>query len=193
MVSQPAYIANLKEYARRRMKDYETEGAELIANYNNESDRGAIILAATNIEDVLEMQITSKLPALAEDEPARKKIFEHDGLISSFSKKIEMAYVMGIIDKAYRKKIDLIREIRNACAHARFPLAMDKQVLRDACKALLAATSNDLKDHEPLTLRNAFLVECTFIANYILTGEKIEGYEAQMRHYQELNASGMIT
>ena len=109
---------------------------------------GKFEIAATNIEDVLEMQITSKLPALAEDEPARKKIFEHNGLISSFSKRIEMAYAMGIIDKAYRKKIDLIREIRNACAHARFPLSMEKQVLRDACKALLAATWNDLIEYQ---------------------------------------------
>ncbi len=193
MVSQPAYIANLKEYARRRMQDYETEGPELIENYNNESDRGAIILAATNIEDVLEMKITEKLPTLAGDEAARKKIFEHDGLISSFSKRIEIAYAMGIIDKAYRKKIDLIREMRNACAHARFPLSMEKQVLQDASKALLAATWDDLKDHKPLTLRNAFLVECTFIGHYILTGEKIEGYEAQMRHYNKLKASGVIT
>jgi len=59
-----------------------------------------------------------------------------------------MAYAMGIIDKAYRKKIDLIREIRNACAHARFPLSMEKQVLRDACKALLAATWNDLIEYQ---------------------------------------------
>jgi hypothetical protein len=139
------------------------------------------------------MQITSHLPALAEDESARKKIFEHDGLISSFSKRIEMAYAMGIIDKPYRKKIDLIREIRNACAHARFPLTMETKVLINACKALLAATWDDLKDHDPLTIRNAFLVECTFIAHYILSGEKIEGHQAQMLHYQKLKNSGVKT
>lgn len=192
MVSQPAYIANLKEYARRQLKDFKTESAELVADYTNESDRGAIILAATHVEDVLELQIVNRLPVLAEDETARKKMFEHDGILSSFSKKIEMAYAMGIVDKAYRKKIDLIREIRNACAHARFPLSMEKQVLQDACKALLTATWDNLPNYEPSTLRNAFLLECTFIGHFILTGEKIESHEAQARHYHKLRASRAI-
>jgi hypothetical protein len=69
---------------------------------------------------------------------------------------------------------------------------MEKKVLQDACKALLAATWDDLRDHEPRTLRDAFLVECTFIAHYILSAEKIEGFEAQMRHYHALIASGVI-
>jgi dUTPase len=136
MVTQPAYLRNLKEYARRRTTDSKTETDELIADYSSESDRGAIILVATTIEDMLQDQITKNLPVLLTDETARKKMFEHDGLISSFSKKIEMAYAMGIIDEDYRKKIDLVREIRNACAHSRFPISMEKKVLQDVCKAL---------------------------------------------------------
>jgi hypothetical protein len=190
MVTQPAYIRNLKEYARRRMKNLEIEGAELRADYSAESDRGAIILVATSIEDALELQITKRLPGLHKDEAARKKMFEHDGLISSFSKRIEMAYALGIIDSDYRKKIDLVREIRNACAHSRFPLSLDKKVLQDACRALMADMWPDLMDHEPRTIRMAFIVKCTFIAYYILTGAKIEGFEAQIEHFQKLQTAG---
>jgi hypothetical protein len=192
MVTQPAYLRNLKEYARRRMKDYKTESAELIADHSAESDRGAIILVATTVEDILEIQITEKLPVLKGDEAARKKMFEHDGLISSFSKKIEMAYAMGIIDSDYRKKIDLVREIRNACAHSRFPLSMEKKELRDASKALMADMWGDLKDHNPITLRNAFIAKCTFIGHYILTGEKIEGFQAQYEHFKKLQVDPTI-
>jgi hypothetical protein len=192
MVTQPAYLRNLKEYARRRVKNLETETAELMADYSAESDRGAIILVATTIEDVLEIQIIEKLPVLKNDETARKKMFEHDGLISSFSKKIEMAYAMGIIDSDYRKKIDLVREIRNACAHSRFPLSLEKNELLDACKALMADMWDDLKDHNPNTLRNAFIAKCTFIGFYILTGEKIEGFEAQYEHFKKLQVDATI-
>ena len=193
MVTQPAYLEKLKEYVRRQLKDAKTESAELIHDYSTESDRGAIILVATNIEDVLEFEISKRLPGLLSDATARKKIFEHDGLIATFSKKTEMAYALGIIDKDYRKKIDLVREIRNACAHARFPLSMKKKVLQDACKGLMADMWADLADHRPETIRNAFMVKCTFIGHYILTGEKIEGYKAQLRHYEKLKAAGVIT
>jgi hypothetical protein len=189
MVTQPAYLRNLKEYARKRLTDLETEGPELIANYSTESDRGAIILAATNLEDLLEDKITEKLPGLIGNETARKKIFEHDGLISSFSKKIEMAYAMGIIDADYKKKIDLAREIRNACAHCRFPLSLKQKQLLGACKAFIHETWDQLKDHEPGTIRIAFVVTCTFIAHYIVSGEKIEGSEAQIRHNGKLRAA----
>jgi hypothetical protein len=189
MVTQPAYIRNLKEYSKRRLRNAETESDELIADYSVESDRGAIILASTTIEDVLEVKITERLPTLIHDDAARKKMFENDGTLATFSKKIEMAYALGIIDNDYRKKIDLIREIRNACAHARFPLSLEKKELQDACKALYHDMWAGLVDHKPITLRHAYVGKCSFIGHYILTGEKIEGDEAQMRHFAKLHAA----
>jgi hypothetical protein len=193
MVTQPGYIERLKEYSRRRVKDAKAEGAELIADYSAESDRGAIILAATSLEDIIETMIKQKLPGLKDDESTARKLFERDGAIASFSRKIEMAYALGIIDKEYKKRIDIIREIRNACAHSRFPLSLEKEVLRNAIKALLKATWNDLKDHASLTVRLAFVVECAFIGHYVTTGEKIEGVEAHLKHYAALKASGAIS
>jgi hypothetical protein len=42
---------------------------------------------------------------------------------------------------------------------------------------------DDIRDYEPGTLRDALMVKCTFIAYYVITGEKIEGVEAQLQHY----------
>lgn len=188
MVTQPAYIANLKDYARRRSGD-STAGVsmeEVIAEFSNESDRGAIILASTSIEDMMEHKILAQLPGLKDDEATRKRMFEQDGQLASFSKKTEMAYAMGIIDKDYRKKIDLVREIRNACAHSRLPLSMDKKVLRDPCEVVISDFINDLKDRKPRTIRTAFVAKCAFISHYVATGEKLEGVEAHLQHFAEL-------
>jgi len=53
MVSQPAYLANLKSLGRRRWATDE-EAAEDAGSLQFESDRGAIILSATTLEDMLE-------------------------------------------------------------------------------------------------------------------------------------------
>ena len=86
-----------------------------------------------------------------------------------------MAYAMGIIDKEYRKKIDLIREFRNACAHSRKPISLENSVLRTPCEVVISDFISDLADKKPLILRIAFVAKCMFICIYIDTGKKLEG------------------
>ncbi|RUV04327.1 hypothetical protein EOB36_03490 [Mesorhizobium sp. M6A.T.Cr.TU.017.01.1.1] len=187
MVSQPAYLTNLKKYAKLRFRGDEDEDARIaVRDLDNESDRGAIILAATNVEDMLELKILERLPTLQADEPARKFVFEQDGPISTFSRKILMAYAMGIVDKPYRKLIDLVREIRNACAHSRQPISLQVPELQDACKVVISDIWPDIKDHNPKTIRMAFVMKCTFIQHYILHGEKLEGRDAHLAHWEKL-------
>jgi hypothetical protein len=89
MVTQPAYISNLKSYARARLSNNDDVN-DSITDFSTESDRGAILLAATGIEDMLEYEILNRLPGLGNHEPARKRMFEQDGQVASFSKKIEI-------------------------------------------------------------------------------------------------------
>jgi hypothetical protein len=137
---------------------------------------------------MLEYKIFEHLPGLRNDEPARKHLFEQDGHLSTFAAKIEMAYALGIIDKDYKIKIDVVREIRNACAHTRRPLSLKTPVLKAACEAVIREMLPAIKDHEPATIRMAFLSKCAFIAHYIDTGEKIERPDDQIRHYEKLKA-----
>jgi hypothetical protein len=184
MVTEPAYLRNLKVYAKARTGVDNTPEAA-VADIIAESDRGAIILAATGIEDILEDQIMAKLPGSKGDDDGYKRLFENDGSIASFSKKNWMAYAMGIVDEAYRKKIDLIREIRNACAHSRKPISMKDEVLSAPCKVVIADFLPVLSDSSPEALRHAFVLKCSLIIHYVLTGEKVEGPEAIRRRVME--------
>ena len=102
MVKQPAYMANLKEYARHisGTNPPDISMDDVTKEFSNESDRGAIILAASSIEDMIETMILKKLPGLESDSQTRKRMFEQDGQLASFSKKSEMAYAMGIINRS---------------------------------------------------------------------------------------------
>lgn len=92
-----------------------------------------------------------------------------------------MAYAMGIIDDDYRRKIDLIREIRNACAHCRHPLNLDNPALLEPIKISIKDMWKDLKDNSTKTIRLAFVAHCRVIGFYILTGEKYEGLSGHAR------------
>jgi hypothetical protein len=113
-------------------------------------------------------------------------MFGVDGTISSFSKKMAMAYALGIIDKDYRRLIDIVREIRNACAHSRKPISLVVPVVSEACKVVISDMLPDLKDQKPETIRIAFVSKCAFISHYIGTGEKVEGSVAQLKYVAKL-------
>ena len=167
-----AYLRELKKYARQMFGDNDN-AQEILADLHAESDRGAFILAATSVEDTLEWVLGARMSVLETDETARKEVFGAQGTISTYADKILIAYALGIIDREGRKQIDLVREIRNACAHSRRRLTMDTPTLVDAVKAAIGDdVLNAIKDHEPRTLRLAFISHCAALGAYIATGKR---------------------
>lgn len=183
MVAQPAYLRNLKSYTRSRYGNDE-EVAASVADLSAESDRGALMIAATQVEDMLEHMIVHNMPAARESETLRKSIFEGDGPIATFSAKITIAYALGIIDAPYRRLIDLVREIRNACAHSRKPISFLTPELVAICEQLIADILPDMTDHSEAAMREAVIGKCSFISHYIVTGEKHEGAAAMLAYYR---------
>jgi hypothetical protein len=172
MPSDPEYLRNLKQYARVQIGTIQ-ESAEIVKDLRNESDRGAIILAATSIEDSLETALGMRMQALETDSKARTAIFGAEGTLSTYSDKTLLAYALGIIDRKGKKDIDLVRHIRNACAHSRQPLSLSMQVLTDAVKAAMGEELvAEAKDDRGLTLKAGFIVHCMILSHYVLTGTR---------------------
>jgi hypothetical protein len=176
-MSDPAYLRNLKSYARAQYGTAE-ESAEIVIDFQNESDRGAIILAATSIEDMLENALGLRMKTLETDNEARAAVFGAEGTISTYSQKTLIAYALGIIDKKARKEIDLVRNIRNACAHSRKPLSLEIPVLVNAIHVAIGEkTLKIMKDHSPRSLKAAFICHCAALAYYVGTGQRKEPLE----------------
>jgi hypothetical protein len=83
------------------------------------NDRGACLLYAANLENLLDMVFDA---ALEINDDNREQIYGESGLLGSFSRKISMAFVLRIIGIVTFDNLTLIRHIRNTFAHAKIPI-----------------------------------------------------------------------
>jgi len=77
----------------------------------DESDRAAIVLGVAQIDVLLEEVLKKKLTL------ARSEVFDFKGPLGTLSSRIELSYALGLLDSDFRIKLDILRNIRNACAH----------------------------------------------------------------------------
>jgi hypothetical protein len=80
-----------------------------------ESERSAVILGAERLNVSLEDLLKAFL------KPSGNKtdnLFSLDGALGTFSRKIEVAYRLGLISGEFRLALDLVRKLRNDFAHA---------------------------------------------------------------------------
>jgi hypothetical protein len=107
---------------------FETYAREVSAIGN---DRGAAILLAVQLEDVLGYALTLrlKIPNDRVDE-----VFGHNAAMGTFDNKIRTAYAIGIITPKTRFVFDVVRRIRNAFAHARVPVSFTTPEIAAACR-----------------------------------------------------------
>ena len=94
-----------------------------------ESDRGAAILAAIRIDELLTRKFKSLFSKGNSD--AREKLFGFNGLFSSFSSKTNAAFCLGWLDKNTYDDINLIRKIRNSFAHQLHASSFERSAMKD--------------------------------------------------------------
>jgi len=82
----------------------------------DESERGAIIIGTTKVEELLEKYIRTILPN--DSKTYTKKLLAYPGVLSSFSSKIELAYAFRLIGENLYNSLNALRQIRNEAAHS---------------------------------------------------------------------------
>ncbi|WP_294257240.1 hypothetical protein [uncultured Sphingomonas sp.] len=100
----------------------------------DETDRGAVIILGSIIEDSLANRIRQNFVDLTVEED--KRLFGADSPIGTFSSRIKVAYALGIIDREHVKMCDIIRSMRNSCAHSRRDISFATAELVDALDLL---------------------------------------------------------
>lgn len=91
--------------------------AAVFGNIENESDRGAVLIAQEIINSELADLFHSLAPASMPTKRV-KELLKYPGLLATFSAKAEMAYIAGFISQNIYDAIHMIRQIRNDAAHA---------------------------------------------------------------------------
>lgn len=100
--------------------------SQFFAALKRESERGQVILLTSQIDDLLKQILKAHLKPHRGKEDDDDKLFRLMGPLSSFSSHIEVAYRLGLISKASADCFDLLRDIRNDCAHQTEPFSYQK-------------------------------------------------------------------
>lgn len=180
-------ITALKAYISSDNKNTD----EIFDGLEGETDRAAIIIASAFVEDslwnVLDAHSRSGMSKAQENE-----IWGSQGVIGTFSAKIKVAYAFGWIDERTKRQLNILREMRNACAHAQMPVTFKTKELADVCDQFL---KNSIKPVDAALVssehgvRRAFQNECVRIATTFLSQSirtlKLKG---NGQHYPPMNA-----
>jgi uncharacterized protein YutE (UPF0331/DUF86 family) len=90
-----------------------------------ESDRGAVLLAAHQVDYQLQQLFEDIAPPKL-SKTQLKRILEYPGTLSSFAAKADIAYLTRMISKELWESINALRKIRNSVAHPSKPFSLDK-------------------------------------------------------------------
>ncbi|MGH6878708.1 MAG: hypothetical protein ACREHV_15205 [Rhizomicrobium sp.] len=139
-----AILDNLRALISRRatpedQKEYQAQ-VDAITNH-----RGAALLIGANVENTLENAIVKFLA------PDRTKYLFRDGApLGTFSNKILMGYALDLYGDDTFANLDVIRQIRNAFAHAKIPISFETPELIAACDLLNVDSLIDDHYGEPI-------------------------------------------
>jgi DNA-binding MltR family transcriptional regulator len=100
----------------------------------NETDRGAVLMSAAFLDDKLRELIEKRL---VQDRKISRRAFDFNGPLGTFSSRIDLAYLLGIIPKNAQRDLHTIRSIRNQFAHHASPLSYDDEKIKPLCEKLV--------------------------------------------------------
>jgi hypothetical protein len=109
------------------------EIGEFRKTLDEETDRGVALMSAAFLEGELETLLREYF---INDKAVVGEFFSFNGSCGTFSSKIDMCYLLGLIGKRARRDFHLIRKIRNDFGHTATPLSFESQQISNRCKEL---------------------------------------------------------
>lgn len=173
-MKKPAALKNLNKLSAQSLTVDNVSA--IFAGLKNESDRAVVTIFGSILEDELDSLLRKQMVPLSDDDDRR--IFGFDGVAGSFSRRILLAYALGLIDSRDRRILDIVREMRNACAHSRAEISFQTPELRDVLYLIVPESMQD--ETSPEQLKGMFVMACTVIFS-ILVGGKSEKNKARLK------------
>ncbi len=151
------------------------EMRRLLALLRKESDRGLALVGASAIDEHLSRLLRG---FFIEDKRAADALLSVDRPLGTFSSRIKLAYLLGLLEQAQYRELEAIRTIRNGCAHTIEDVDLGKPPHSDRIDALPAVktTLGGINEAFGLSLtnhggshRNRLLVTVSFQCIWIWT------------------------
>ncbi|UYN94905.1 MAG: hypothetical protein KIT25_23290 [Enhydrobacter sp.] len=185
--SRPNSLRTLRSAFQKKLdvSDY----ADFFDELHGESDRATVILAAAHLDDLLMFRIADSRPFDVSFERDFPWIFRMDGPMSSFSRRMEIACLFSAIDDETYQQLDIIRELRNICAHTRDPVRFTDQAIHNYAIRLFEPPIGFLsKDAARTNLKTAFIIEALLIAVAVSHGSRDEARASVSEAYAMASA-----
>lgn len=129
------------------LKAHLGEVQEFRETLSPETDRGCALMAAAFLDSQLEQLLRA---AWVEDESALDEVLGQSRALGTFSSRIDMAYLVGLIGDQARRDFHLIRKIRNDFGHRPTPITFDTESIANRCNQLYYTFRP--KEHGPRSL-----------------------------------------
>lgn len=127
-----------------------------------------MILTAALVEENLTRSLLRLMPGI-KTRQEHKQLFEAEAPLQGFSAKIKIAKAIGVIDVSLAKKMDIIRSIRNAAAHAPSPMTYDCIEVRNGVALLFGqARADEVSQWSRVLMRVVHSAVCAEIGQYLL-------------------------
>ena len=137
------------------LKPHISEIGDFRVSLTQESDRAVALMAAAFLEDYLARMISSNM---IENSKVRKEVFDHNGSLGTFSAKIDIAYMLGLISQEIRKDLHLLRKIRNEFAHTAKPLTFLDHNIKSRCDELCCSNLKPKKTNPRTKFNRAMMI-----------------------------------
>jgi hypothetical protein len=182
MPEDPAYLKDLRKITRAEPQSMHLEALEREL-YASGSDRATALMFASFVEIHLERLLLSSMRSNLNSED-RRKVFQNEGPMASFSSKIVTAYALGLIGQKTRRDLDLIRLLRNEFAHSRTPFDFTTPEVGRVCHEFklvempppMTAYASHVPDQDISNPRTRFIATCHNVSYRLIV--KRDGPEA---------------
>jgi hypothetical protein len=121
-------------------KGFEERFKQLRLAMEGESSRAQILIFSAHLDDLLE-QILKKFLKPPREKEKNDELFARNRPLSSFSSHISAAYRMGLISSDDSDALDVLRDIRNDCAHSMTAVSLTSNEYKDRCKRFVELAS----------------------------------------------------
>lgn len=106
----------------------------LLEQFKKESDRAAVILVASMIDELLGILLKSYLVAIPSADDA---LFDNaTSPLATFSAKVDISYRIGLISGKFARDIHIVRKIRNSFAHDIYGCSFENGSVKSRIKEL---------------------------------------------------------
>ena len=140
------------------MREMEPEVEELtifLTEFNQESNRGAVLAAGS----LLDERLKSILGAFLADVPASQALLSgFNAPIGTFSSRVSAAYALGLIQENEFTELNIIRKVRNEFGHSWKGVTFDSDKVAHLCKQLPWLGPDELEEKSTPKERFGFAV-----------------------------------